>query len=88
MAALRSHHLCTWQLSDTNRQPLTWQQIKLPHVNGSFRVSSNIVRNPAKTDEAQQKRELDRLRTAIALVERMRQAGISCELSIDPQSGR
>jgi hypothetical protein len=50
-------------------------------------VSSNIVRNPAKTGEAQQKLELDRLRTAIALVERMRQAGISCELSNDPKSG-
>ena len=35
----------------------------------------------------QQKLELDRLRTAIALVERMRQAGISCELSNDPQNG-
>lgn len=86
MAALRSHHLCTKQLSDTNRGPLVWQQIKLPHVNGSFSVSSNIVRNPAKTGEAQQKLEFDRLRTAIALVERMRQAGISCELSNFPKS--
>ena len=34
----------------------------------------------------QQKLELDRLRTAIALVERMRQAGISCELSNDPKT--
>ena len=35
----------------------------------------------------QQKLELDRLRTAIALVELMRQAGISCELSSDPENG-
>ena len=48
------------------------------------------IHNPAKTDDdfkAQQKLELDRLRTAIALVERMRQAGISCELSNDPKNG-
>jgi hypothetical protein len=38
---------------------------------------SSIIRNPAKTDndlKAQQKLELVRLRTAIALIERMRQA--------------
>jgi hypothetical protein len=34
----------------------------------------------------QQKLELDRLRAAIALVERLRQAGISCEISTDLQT--
>jgi hypothetical protein len=53
-------------------------------------MPSGIIRNPAKTDDdfkAQQKLELVRLRTAIALIERMRQAGISCELSSDPENG-
>ena len=43
-------------------------------------MPSSIIHNPAKTDEdfkAQQKLEMDRLRTATTLVERMRQAGIS-----------
>ena len=46
-------------------------------------MPSSIVRNPVRPGddfEAQQKLELDRLRTAIAIVERMRQAGICCEL--------
>ena len=49
-------------------------------------MPSSIIRNPGRPDDdfkAQQKLELDRLRTAIAIVERMRQAGISCELSSD-----
>jgi hypothetical protein len=37
--------------------------------------------------KAQQKLEFDRYRTAIAIVERMREAGISCELSNNPQNG-
>jgi hypothetical protein len=41
---------------------------------------------PGQLSLLQQKLELERLRTAIALVELMRQAGISCELSSDPQS--
>ena len=52
-------------------------------------MPSGIVRNPVRPGDdfkARQKLELDRLRTAIALVERMRQAGISCELSNDPKS--
>jgi hypothetical protein len=56
----------------------------------SFRMLSSIIRNPARADDdfkAQQKLELDRWRTAIALVESMRQAGISCELSKDLQNG-
>jgi hypothetical protein len=51
-------------------------------------MPSSIIRNPAKTDDdlkAQQKPELDRWRTAIAIVECLRQAGISCELSADLQ---
>ena len=41
-------------------------------------MPSNIVRNPARPDDAfkaQQKLEFDRWRTAIAIVERMREAG-------------
>ena len=52
-------------------------------------MPSSIIHNPANTDDdfkTQQKLEMDRLRTAIAIVERMRQAGISCELSNDPKS--
>jgi hypothetical protein len=37
--------------------------------------------------KAQQKLEFDRWRTAIAIVERMREAGISCKLSNDLQNG-
>jgi hypothetical protein len=37
--------------------------------------------------KAQQKLEIDRWRTAIAIVERMREAGIGCELSNDRQNG-
>ena len=49
----------------------------------------SIVRDPARPDDdlkAQQKREFDRCRTAIEIVERMREAGISCELFIDPKN--
>ena len=51
---------------------------------------SSIIRNPAKPDDdfkAQQELEFDRWRIAIAIVERMREAGISCELFIDPRNG-
>ena len=48
-------------------------------------MPSSIIRNPAGPEDddfkAQQKLEFDRWRTAIAVVERMREAGISCELS-------
>ena len=46
-------------------------------------MPSIIIRNPARPDEdfkAQQKLEFDRYRTAIEIVQRMREAGISCEL--------
>ena len=49
-------------------------------------MPSSIVRNPVRPGDdfkARQKLELDRLRTAIAIVERMRQAGICCELYSD-----
>ena len=55
-----------------------------PPVNGSFRLSSNIVRDPSKLDDdlkAQLELEFDRWRTAIEVVQRMREAGVSCELS-------
>jgi hypothetical protein len=53
-------------------------------------MPSNIIRNPARPDDAfkaQQRLEFDRWRTASAIVERMREAGISCELSNDLQNG-
>jgi hypothetical protein len=53
-------------------------------------MPSNIIRNPARPDDAfkaQQKLEFDRWRTAIAIVERMREAGFSCKLSNDLQNG-
>ena len=46
-------------------------------------MSSNIVCNPSTPDEdfkAQQKLDSDRWRTAVTIVQSMREAGISCEL--------
>ena len=43
-----------------------------------------LVRHAVTPDDdfqAQQKREIDRWRTAIEIVQRMREAGIHCELS-------
>jgi hypothetical protein len=51
---------------------------------------SRIVSNPSNLDDdlkAQQKLEFDRWRTAVTIVERMREAGISCELFNDLQNG-
>lgn len=51
-------------------------------------MSSNIVRNPSTLDDnlkEQQKLELDQYRIAIKIAQRMREAGISCELSDDLQ---
>ena len=48
----------------------------------------DLVRDPAKPDaniHALQIREFDRWRTAIELVQRMREAGFSCELGITIQ---
>ena len=53
-------------------------------------MPSIIIRNPARPDEdfkEQQELEFDRWRTAIAIVERMRKAGVSCELSNGFQNG-
>jgi hypothetical protein len=53
-------------------------------------MPSRTIRNPARPDDdfkAQQKLEFDRWRTAIAIVERMRKAGVSCELSNGLQNG-
>ena len=53
-------------------------------------MPSGIARNPVRPGDdfkARQKLELDRLRTAIAIVERMRQAGICCELYNDVKNG-
>ena len=52
--------------------------------------SSIIIRNPANPDDdfkVQQILEFARWRIAIAIVERMREAGISCELSNGLQNG-
>jgi hypothetical protein len=52
-------------------------------------MPSRTIRNPARPDDdfkAQQKLEFDRC-TAIAIVERMRKAGVSCELSNGLQNG-
>jgi hypothetical protein len=62
----------------------------LPPVNESFQMPSSIIRNPARSDDdfkTQQKLEFDWWRTAIAIVERMREAGINCELFNDLQNG-
>jgi hypothetical protein len=50
---------------------------------------SSIIRNSARSDDkfnAQQKLEFDQWRTAIALVQRLREAGIGCELFSDLQN--
>src|SRR5262249_36178815 len=50
---------------------------------GGFQMPSSLIRHPAtlKHDpQAQQKREFDRWRTAIEIVQLMREAGIACEL--------
>jgi hypothetical protein len=48
-------------------------------------MPSTFVRDPAKPDgdysQVQQKRELDRWRTAVELVQRLREAGVGCQLS-------
>jgi hypothetical protein len=51
---------------------------------GLFKMPSGIFRYPATPDDdfqAQQRRDFDRLRTAIELVQRLREAGIDCQLS-------
>src|SRR5262249_58255025 len=50
---------------------------------GGFQMPSSLVRHPATLEhdpQAQQKREFDRRRTAIEIVQLMREAGIACEL--------
>ena len=52
-------------------------------------MSSNIVRSLSRPDDdfkAQQKLALDRYRIAIEMAQRMREAGIGCELSDDLQN--
>jgi hypothetical protein len=52
-------------------------------------MPASIVRNSAGPDDdfkAEQKLEFDRWRSAIAIVQRMREAGISCELFNDRQN--
>ena len=49
-------------------------------------MPSSIIRNssrPVDDFKTQQELEFDRWRTAIKIVHRMREAGISCELSDD-----
>ena len=52
-------------------------------------MPSSIISNPMGSDEtfkAKQELEFDRYRTAIKIVQRMREAGIRCELLIDLKS--
>lgn len=54
-------------------------------------MPTRIIRNPAMPNddfEAQQELEFDRWRRAIVIVKRMREAGISCELSNDLQNSK
>ena len=54
-------------------------------------MPSSVIREPARPDDdfiGQQELEFDRWRTAVTIVERMREAGINCELIIDPQNGQ
>ena len=55
-------------------------------------MPSSIIRNPVGPEDddfkAQQKLEFDRYRTAIEIVQRMREAGISCEVFIDQKNGQ
>ena len=53
-------------------------------------MPSRIIRNLTRPDDnfsAQQKLEFDRWRAAVALVQRMREAGIDCDLFSNPQNG-
>ena len=53
-------------------------------------MPSSISRDQARQDDdfnTQQKLEFDRYRTAIAIVQHLREAGISCELFNDLQNG-
>ena len=53
-------------------------------------MQSNTILNPARPDgdfKVQQELAFYRWRIAIAIVERMREAGITCELFIDPRNG-
>jgi len=48
-------------------------------------MPSSILRHPSRTDENSQiqpEREFDRWRTAVELVQRLREAGIDCEVSV------
>jgi hypothetical protein len=44
-------------------------------------MPSNAIRRPAKEDDHQSRHELDRWRTAVDIVRRLREAGIECELN-------
>ena len=55
-----------------------------------IQMPSNIIRNPIWPDDdfkAQQELEFDRWRTAVTIVKRMREAGISCELFNNLENG-
>ena len=52
-------------------------------------MPSIVVPNPVRPDDdfkTQQELEFDRWRTAVTIVTRMREAGVSCELSNDLQN--
>ena len=53
-------------------------------------MPSSIIRHPVTPDDdaqSPQERDFDRWREAIHIIQRMREAGISCELFNDLQNG-
>ena len=59
------------------------------HTGWGFRMPSSIVRRPSRPDDdiqSPQEREFARWRTAVNIVRRMREAGISCQLTDGDQT--
>ena len=89
MAALRSRHWSAWSLGVSRHAPVPFRcgsLPTLPPIKRSFPLSSNTVQGPSRLEEdfkSQQKLEFDRWQTAVTIVKRLREAGISCELFDD-----
>jgi hypothetical protein len=70
-----SHALLLNRLTVIDRAPV--------NLSWDFQVPSSIVRHPTRRDvkvQSEQELEFDRWRTAVDIVRRMREAGISCQL--------
>ena len=86
MAALRSRHWSAWSLGVSRHAPVPFRcgsLPTLPPIKRGFQLSSNTVHRPSRLEEdfkSQQKLEFDRWQTAVTIVKRLREAGISCEL--------